>query len=358
MNIVLHYLVALLMLGTCWLVPISAAQAQLGPLPTRWTKAALAEPVPWSSYPRPQLRRAQWLCLNGSWQYQGGSTVAAARNPTAIATFPANPAQIRVPYCPESVLSGIMRKQETNMWYRRGFTLPAAWQGQQIILHFEAVDYQATVFVNGQRAGSHSGGYDAFCFDITSLLKPGENSLVVAAYDANDGRTPSGKNGLRGDYTFSSGIWQTVWLEPVPKDHIQALRVLPDLAGKRVRLEVMASAGTQVTARVLEGKKVVAQAVGTAGTAFYLPLAHPRAWSPDSPFLYDVQLTLHSPTGKGTDEVQSYFGLRDVALGKVNGVVRPLLNGQFVMQLGLLDQGYWPDGVLTAPTETALKSDL
>jgi hypothetical protein len=358
MNRLLASLVVLLALRASCCCPAASAQAPAPSLPTRWTSAALAAPVPWSSYPRPQLRRAQWLCLNGSWQYQGGKTVASARNPAAALAFPANAEQIRVPYCPESQLSGIQRPQETNMWYQRPFTLPAAWRGQQIMLHFEAVDYQATIFVNGQLAGRHAGGYDAFSFDITALLKPGANSLVVAAYDANDGHTPSGKNGPRGDYTFSSGIWQTVWLEPVPKDYIQRLRVLPDLAGKRVRLEVLASSAAQVTVRVLDGKKEVARVEGTAGTAFYVPLANPKAWSPDSPFLYDVQLTLHSPTGQRLDDVQSYFGLRDVALGKVGGVVRPLLNGKFIMQLGLLDQGYWPDGILTAPTEEALKSDM
>nr|WP_218160625.1 sugar-binding domain-containing protein [Spirosoma endophyticum] len=263
-----------------------------------------------------------------------------------------------MPYCPESVLSGIQRKQEINMWYQRTFTLPAAWAGKHILLHFEAVDHQATIFVNGQKAASHAGGYDAFSVDITAWLAKGANSLVVAAYDANDGRTPSGKNGPRGDYTFSSGIWQTVWLEPVNPDYIQTLRLLPDLAGQRLKLDVKAPGAARITAVVFDGKKEVARAEGTAETAFYLPLANPKPWSPDAPFLYDVKLTLTAANGRVSDEVMSYVGMRDVQLGKVNGVVRPLLNGQFVMQLGLLDQGYWPDGILTAPTEEALKFDM
>lgn len=333
-------------------------QAQIVELPTRWTKAAQSAPIPLSEYPRPQLQRSQWLCLNGTWNYQGGPAVASALNPAKAVNFSQTSETIRVPYCPESALSGIKRKQEINMWYQRMVTLPAAWTGKQILLHFDAVDYHATVFVNGQKAGTHAGGYDAFSFDITALLNKGENSIVVAAYDPNDGRTPSGKNGPRGDYTFTSGIWQTVWLEPVSKTYIKKIRLLPDLAGQRVKIEVEASAGANVTATVLDGKKTMVSADGKTGTAFYVPITNPKPWSPDSPFLYDVKITLKSASSDALDEVTSYFGMRDVALGKVDGVVRPLLNGQFVMQLGLLDQGYWPDGILTAPTEEALKSDL
>ncbi|MFD1140901.1 glycoside hydrolase family 2 protein [Larkinella insperata] len=334
------------------------ANAQEAELPTRWTKAALSAEIPLGEYPRPQLQRNEWLCLNGTWSYQGGKSVASANNPANVVAFPTNPEKIRVPYCPESVLSGIKRKQEINMWYQRKFTVPAAWKDKQILLHFDAVDYLATVFVNGQKAGSHSGGYDAFSFNITPFLVKGENTITVAAYDSNDGRTPSGKNGPRGDYTFTSGIWQTVWLEPVHPDYIQSLRILPDLAGKRLKIEVKSRTAAKVSAVVLDGKKEVVRAEGTTGTAFYIPIANPKSWSPDAPFLYDLKVTLKAAKGETMDEVMSYFGMRDVALGKVNGVVRPLLNGQFVMQLGLLDQGYWPDGILTAPTEDALKSDM
>ncbi|GAB4023328.1 glycoside hydrolase family 2 protein [Spirosoma koreense] len=347
---------AILTAVTIFLSPV--ALAQQAQLPTRWTKAALAAQLPLGEYPRPQLRRSEWLCLNGVWKYQGGKSVSSANDPATAVSFPANIEKIRVPYCPESVLSGIQRKQEINMWYQRTFTIPPTWKGRQILIHFEAVDYKATVFVNGQKAGSHSGGYDAFALDISALLKKGENSLVVAAYDPNDGRTPSGKNGPRGDYTFSSGIWQTVWLEPVHNTYIKNIRLLPDLAGKRLKVEVDASLAARVRAVVLEGKKELVRADGTTGTAFYIPIANPKAWSPDSPFLYDLKITLQSATGTVSDEVSSYFGMRDVTLGRVDGVVRPLLNGRFVMQLGLLDQGYWPDGILTAPTEEALKSDI
>jgi hypothetical protein len=332
--------------------------AQQPKLPTPWTAEALSAEVPLNEYPRPQLQRSEWLCLNGTWNYQGGKTVASALNAIKPIAFTGTSDKIRVPYCPESVLSGIERKQEINMWYQRNFTIPAAWKGKNVILHFDAVDYNATIFVNGKKAIGHSGGYNAFSVDITTLLQKGANSLVVAAHDLNDGRSPSGKNGPRGDYTFSSGIWQTVWMEPVNKTYIKNIRILPDLAGKRVKIEVNASSPSQLSATVLDGKKEIAKTDGATQTAFYIPIKDPKAWSPDSPFLYDLRLTLTSATGTISDEVTSYFGMRDVALGKVDGVVRPLLNGQFVMQVGLLDQGYWPDGISTAPTEEALKSDI
>ncbi|OOQ57500.1 hypothetical protein BC343_14535 [Mucilaginibacter pedocola] len=193
---------------------------------------------------------------------------------------------------------------------------------------------------------------------MTPFLKKGSNTLVVAAYDPNDGRAPSGKNGPRGDYTFNSGIWQSVWLEPVSKTYIKNIRMLPELEQNRLKVIVNADGAAKVSAEALDGKKVVAQANSTAGTYFYLPIDKPKLWSPDEPFLYDLKLTLYDDNGKTTDEVKSYFGMRDIKLGKVDGVLRPLINGKFVMQLGLLDQGYWPDGVLTAPTEEALKFDM
>ncbi len=350
------------LLAGCLVFPFGTLMAQRSgvqaELPTRWTKQALAAAVPLDEYPRPQLERSEWLCLNGTWNYHGGPSAASAENPSAVMEFAAASEKIRVPFCPESVLSGIKRSQQVNMWYQREFTVPASWNGRRTILHFEAVDHKATVFVNGRKAGSHAGGYDAFWFDITDFLTKGSNSLVVAAYDANDGRTPSGKNGPRGDYTFSSGIWQTVWLEPVNAAYVHSLRMLPELSRKRLTLEVSAPGAASVTALVLDGRKEVARAEGKPGTAFHVVIDNPKPWSPDSPFLYDVKLIVKTADGRITDRVSSYAGMRDVSLGKVNGVVRPLLNGRFVMQLGLLDQGYWPDGILTAPTEQALKYDM
>jgi len=345
-------LIALLITGY---LNVAAQDAQL---PTPWTNDAIQASVPLSEYPRPQLQRNEWMCLNGKWDYQGGKGAPAARHPQAPASFEGVHEKILVPYCPESFLSGIRRKQEINMWYQKTFELPASWKGKQIILHFGAVDHSATVFVNGKKAGTHEGGYDAFNFNITPFLKSGTNTLVVAAQDLNDGRTPSGKNGPRGDYTFTSGIWQTVWLEPVNSNYIKSIRLLPDVDGRRLKVFVNSEGANKIVAAASDGHKTISQVDATAGAYFYLPMEKPVLWSPDTPFLYDLKLTLYNPDGSVADEVKSYFGMRDIKLGKLNGVVRPLLNGKFVMQLGLLDQSYWPDGVLTAPTEEALKFDI
>lgn len=353
-NIVILFFAILLSIN---FASVERSVGQVPKLPTAWTRVAMESKIPFPEYPRPQLERKDWLCLNGKWDYIGGKDVMNALNPSKPINFGGKTDQILVPYCPESVLSGIERKQEINMWYHRSLDIPASWKDKQVIIHFDAVDHDATIFVNGQKAGSHAGGYDAFSLNITPFLKKGTNELIVASHDPNDGRAPSGKNGPRGDYTFSSGIWQTVWLEPVNKNYIKNIRLLPDLANNRLKVEVNADAA-QVSAVVLDGKEVVSQINAAAGTAFYIPIKNPKLWSPDEPFLYDLKLTLKSKNGEVTDEVTSYFGMREVKLGKVNGVIRPLLNDKFLMQVGLLDQGYWPDGVLTAPTEEALKYDV
>ena len=343
---------------SAFLITASAAIAQTTPLPTPWTAAAMRATVPLAEYPRPQMRRDQWLCLNGKWDYMGGKAAANALRPETPASFDGVFERIVVPYCPESALSGIRRKQEINMWYRRTVRIPAAWRGKQVVLHFGAVDHDATVFVNGRKVGTHAGGYDAFSFNITPFLASGVDTLVVAAHDRNDGRPPSGKNGPRGDYTFSSGIWQTVWLEPVNEHYIQGIRLLPDVEGQRLRVHVDADGGGKVTAVALDGAKIVSSAGAGGGSDFFLAIDKPRLWSPDTPFLYGLRLVLYNADGSVSDTVSSYFGMRDIRLGKLNGVVRPFLNGRFLLQLGLLDQGYWPDGVLTAPTDEALKFDL
>jgi hypothetical protein len=345
-------LVSMLIASSCITI------AQEAKLPTQWTNAAMQAEVPLSEYPRPQLQRNDWLCLNGKWDYRGGKGVPNALNPETPVQFEGKPDKILVPYCPESVLSGVQHKQEINMWYRRSFEIPAKWQNKQVIIHFGAVDHDATVFVNGKKAGAHSGGYDSFSFDITPYLTKGSNTIIVAAHDPNDGKTPSGKNGPRGDYTFSSGIWQTVWLEPVNKSYIKNIRLLPDLEGKRLKVFVNAAGAGKVKAVALNNGKEVSQVSATGGSYFYLPIDNPVLWTPNFPFLYDLKLTLYNADGSEADEVKSYFGMRDIKLGKVNGVIRPLINGKFIMQLGLLDQGYWPDGILTAPTEEALKFDI
>jgi len=343
----------LVLLVNSYIVP-----AQVAKLPTPWTDAAMKSDVPLSEYPRPQLERDEWLCLNGKWDYWGGAAAPDALHPQNPASFDGVKDKILVPYCPESYLSGVGKKQEINMWYRRSFETPSNWKNKQVLLHFGAVDHDATIFVNGKKAGTHAGGYDGFWFNITAFLKKGSNTLIVAAHDPNDGKTPSGKNGPRGDYTFSSGIWQTVWLEPVGANYIQNVRLLPDVEGRRLRVLINSNVTGKVSAVAHDGNKVVSQASAGTGSPFYLPIENPVLWSPDSPFLYDLRITLYNADGSVADVVKSYFGMRDIRLGKLNGVVRPLINGKFIMQLGLLDQGYWPDGVLTAPTDEALKFDM
>jgi beta-galactosidase/beta-glucuronidase len=330
-------------------------------LPTPWTEEAATAPIPWPEYPRPQMTRPDWQNLNGEWDYLGG---ASAPNPTEPAVkppdFPDKPEQIRVPYPPESYLSGIMRKQEINMWYRRNFTIPESWSGDRVLLHFEAVDCTAAVFVNGRPAGTHVGAWDAFTFDITDLIKSGENQLVVGARDDNDGHHSSGKDSVtQGDYTFTSGIWQTVWLERVPRNYIKDLVITPDVKESQVKIDAQISgAASQVEVTVSSAGQEIAKISRDQGETFEIPITNPHLWSPSDPFLYDLEVRLVDADGKIIDKVGSYFGMRSISLGKVAGKLRPLLNGKFVAQIGPLDQGYWPDGIHTPPTDAAMKFDL
>lgn len=328
-------------------------------LPTPWTEEAAAAVTPLPEYPRPQMARAQWLNLNGEWDYMTDPSGVSPVKASAPPSFASGVRIIRVPFPPESELSGIGRKGDSCMWYRRRFTVPKEWKGRRVMLNFGAVDRHSIVFVNGRKAGTHTGGYDAFGFDITDMLKSGENVLVVGAYDPNDGRAACGKNGPRGDYTFTSGIWQTVWLEPVGRHHISGIRLIPDVRNSRLEVTAYADGGQlQVVAVAGSGGEKVSEATGMAGKTFFLPVPDPHLWSPDDPFLYDLKLQLKDKRGKVVDEVGSYFGMRSVGMRKIDGVMRPTLNGEFVFHLGLLDQGYWPDGIFTAPTDEALRYDI
>ena len=325
---------------------------------TPFTEAAEKAKIPFSNYPRPQLQRADWMNLNGKWDYIGGKEIIDATTVTQPPSFSNTTEKITVPYPPESYLSGIQRKQEINMWYRRMFTLPASWKNKHVLLNFGAADYQTTVFINNKKAGTHIGGYDAFSFDITQYLQSGENTIIVGVQDKNDGHSVSGKNGPRGDYTFTSGIWQTVWLEPVEENYIESIRLTPDVTNKRLSIKINSTNNTSVVAIASSQNKEIGTATGNSNNEFFINIDKPVLWSPDNPFLYDLKIQLKDKSGKVTDEVSSYFGMRSIVLGEVNGVKRPLLNGQFVLQLGLLDQGYWPDGIYTAPTDEALKYDI
>ncbi|MBC7682328.1 MAG: AbfB domain-containing protein [Ferruginibacter sp.] len=340
-----------------------AAVAVTPRMTTPWTTTALQAAIPLPEYPRPQLTRANWINLNGKWSYNGGNAAPSAENPPAAAPdFPANAEQVLVPYPVESYLSGIQRMNERNLWYKRSFEIPANWNGKHVKLNFGAVDRNATVYVNGQKIGQHTGGYDGFAFDITAYLRPGSNDLVVGAFDPTTGDDMLGKqtNNPGGIfYTPSSGIWQTVWLEPVAAPHITRLDMTPDVPAGRLRVIVRGEGLTNQTVEAIASSNgtTLAVAAGRTNAEFSIPLPNAHLWSPDDPFLYDLKVRLRNGSTV-VDEVGSYFGMRSITVGTVGGVPRPLLNGKFVFQYGPLDQGFWPDGLYTAPTDDALKFDL
>ncbi|MES2733799.1 MAG: PA14 domain-containing protein [Bacteroidota bacterium] len=308
-------------------------------------------------YPRPQLTRTAWMNLNGVWQYQPGVSATDAFPTGKLAS------KILVPFPVESAVSGVMEHHD-RLWYKRKFTLPAGWAGKKILLHFGAVDWETQVFINGQSIGNHNGGYDAFSFDITSFLTAGEQELTVRVFDpTTDGGQPVGKQNLNPGgivYTPSSGIWQTVWLEPVAPTNIDQLKITPDIDKNQVTVNVKtlgASAGMQVKIIVKEGATQVAQLTGAPNSNLVLTINNPKLWSPDSPFLYDLVVTLTNSTST-VDEVGSYFGMRKISLGTARNAKRMLLNNKFTFQFGPLDQGFWPDGLYTAPSDEALKWDI
>jgi hypothetical protein len=336
-------------------------------LTTPWAKdVSPANALP--EYPRPQLTRKDWQNLNGVWQYQAGR--ASEPPPSGDLSE-----KILVPYPPESLLSGIQRHDD-SMWYRRTFTVPDGWRiggrcgqpdsCQRLLLHFGAVDYQATVWVNGVQVATHTGGYNGVDVDVTDAVTGnGPQTLLVKAVDPTTsgpsnqpvGKQRSNPSGIW--YTPSSGIWQTVWMEPVATAHIDRLDMTPDLTDNTLKLTVRASGvtGEQVEATAWDGDTKVGSVTGPVGAVLALPVPNAKLWSPDKPFLYDLKVQLvdgHRPV----DRVGSYFGMRSVSVGDVNGQPHMMLNGQFVFNLGTLDQGFWPDGLYTAPTDSALKFDL
>ncbi|HEX3628315.1 MAG TPA: LamG-like jellyroll fold domain-containing protein [Verrucomicrobiae bacterium] len=344
----------------CLLVLITTVQAgawqmKQAPLMTQW--AALVDtnnPLP--EYPRPQMVRSNWLNLNGIWQFQPGATNDSV--PTGVTLSN----QILVPYPMESAISGVMHYYEFS-WYRRTFTVPSTWSGKKIILHLDAVDWRATVYVNGQQVGVHSGGYDPFSYDITPYLNAGSNELIIGVYSPVDnGGQPRGKQTLYPGgimYTSSSGIWQPAWLEPVDAFGINNLQIVPDVDDSQLRLTAncYTTAGVTVNATVLSNGVPVATLTGNPQTEMDIPVPTPNLWSPDHPFLYGLQIsTVHN--GVTNDSVTSYFGMRKISISVVNGVPQMFLNNKPYFEMGPLDQGFWPDGIYTAPTDDALKYDL
>ncbi len=354
----------------CTLCPgaVRASDWKMAPCPldTIWaSKVSPEHPLP--EYPRPQLTRADWLNLNGLWDY----ALSGTDNATPPSLYSR---KILVPFAYESALSGVGQPSPSGqrLWYHRTFNVPAAWRGKRLLLHFGAVNWDCAVLVNGKQVATHRGGYTAFECDVTDALVAGTNDLVVSAanplrVDQPDGQV-LGKQRLEPNgifYTASTGIWQTVWLEPVPAAHIVSLKLIPDVDAGVLHLTVQttqAGAAARILAVAMDGGAIVAKASATAGGTLDLQLPKPHLWSPSDPHLYNLEVYLVN-TGLGPslagDRVGSYFGMRKISLGKDDrGRTRIFLNNKFLLEIGLLDQGYWPEGVYTAPTDDALRFDI
>jgi beta-galactosidase/beta-glucuronidase len=331
-----------------------------GKILTPWgEKVSAANPLP--DYPRPQLQRKEWMNLNGQWQY--------AILPKAQETIPASySGPILVPFAVESALSGVGRRvgADSVLWYERTVAVPAAFRKGRVLLHFGAVDWQCDVYVNGKKVGGHRGGYDPFSFDITPALNKGAaQQVAVRVWDpTDDGPQPRGKQVKKPEgiwYTPVTGIWQTVWLESVPATYIASVRQTPDV--DRSTLTVVAAVehrqpGDEVVITAWEGTAKVATQKAPAGGEAVLSIPAAKLWSPQNPFLYDLTYTIIRK-GKVVDEVKSYFALRKISMAPdAAGLQRMLLNNRFLFQYGPLDQGWWPDGLYTAPTDEALRYDI
>ena len=345
------------------------ALALCSPTFAQWKPAGDKIKTPWGEqlnpknvlpeYPRPIMERHEWKNLNGSWNYAITKKGEAA---------PGNyQGEILVPFAVESSLSGVGKRinEHQELWYQRTFDVPSSWKGKQILLHFGAVDWKADVWVNDVKVGEHTGGFTPFYFDITSALNKGNNQLVVKVWDPADrGEQPRGKQVERPEgiwYTPVTGIWQTVWLEPVAAQHIAHLKTTPDIDKKTVKVEVATNVCSpdKVEVKVFDGKNLVAKGAALNGVPVELTMPEDvKLWSPESPSLYDMEVTLYKD-GKAIDQVKSYTALRKFSTHKdKNGITRLQLNNKDYFQFGPLDQGWWPDGLYTAPTDEALVYDL
>ena len=376
-------------------IAVSASAQTWKPAPvtlrTTWGEKVTPDNA-WREYPRPQFVRQRWTNLNGLWDYAITPQIAPA--PTRF------DGSILVPYAMESSLSGVGKPllPDQRLWERRTFEVPADWKGQRVLLHFGAVDDQCAVWINGGLAGMHTGGFDPFTFDITAFRHPGSNELLVGVTDPTDtGEQPRGKQTLHPEgiwYTAVSGIWQTVWLEPVPAGlYLAELRLTPDVDAGGLRVVALANEATgddtvAVRLTVSSAGSTVATALMRVNRETLIPIDHARLWSPADPFLYDLKAELvrvrnPMPSGAGQrtprfgqterllyakadvqgaplDSVTSYFGMRKISIGAGPVANQPvlLLNGRPLFQHGPLDQGWWPDGLLTPPSDEAMKWEI
>ena len=351
-----------MIIALCLLAGV-AAMAQYAPagdgLKTRWAEEVNPQNV-LPEYPRPMMMRGEWKNLNGLWDY--AITPKDAGSPADF------DGKILVPFCVESSLSGVMKTvgAEKALWYKMSFSVPGNWKGQRVLLHFGAVDWQADVWVNDIKVGSHTGGYTPFSFDITQALNAKSNTLMVRVWDpTDDSYIPHGKQVKKPGgifYTSVTGIWQTVWLEPVPEQHVASLRTTPNLErGTVTVLPELAGSNSDVLVQVdvrFEGEKVASgKALGGQPVEVKMP-ENTLYWTPDHPFLYDMTVTILR-NGKKVDAVDSYFAMRCFGTKRDdNGIVRLTLNGTPIFHFGPLDHGWWPDGLYTAPTDEALAYDV
>lgn len=330
-----------------------------GKIVTRWAaKVDAAKVLP--EYPRPQMVRDTWLNLNGLWDF----TIRPKSETSQPTSFSG---KILVPFAVESALSGVGKTvgSDNQLWYSRTVTVPSNYKDKNVLLHFGAVDWQCEVFVNGKKAGAHKGGYDPFSFDITSLLtKSGPQKIVVGVWDPTDeGPQPRGKQVKNPNsiwYTPVTGIWQTVWLEAVPKTYLISARQVPDIDRQTINIKAYISnlqPGDKMRVTIMDGTQKIAEQ-DVDGQEAQLPVKNPKLWSPSNPFLYDLTIAVVR-NKKVVDQVKSYFAMRKISVTKdQQGIQRMMLNNEFLFQYGPLDQGWWPDGLYTAPTDEALKFDI
>jgi beta-galactosidase/beta-glucuronidase len=329
-----------------------------GPLMTRWGRRVDPKRV-LPEYPRPRMIRPEWKNLNGLWEFEIPDGEAAPATGRTLSDT------ILVPFPVESALSGV-GKNADRVRYRRMFRIPETWEGRRVLIHFGAVDWEATVAVNGRILTVHRGGYDAFAVDATDALVPGvPNELVVDVFDPSDaGEQPRGKQVRQPEgiwYTPCTGIWGTVWMEPVPEKRIESYTAVPDVDNGVVTVRPACSDAArdlQVQVAVSRGGKILSEYVVPADSAFRIPVPDARLWSPEDPFLYGLRLTLMEEN-RSLDEVSGYFAMRKISVGRDDaGVTRILLNNRFTFRAGVLDQGFWPDGIYTAPSDEALRYDI
>lgn len=350
-------LLTLLVLAT--LLPANAQWKPAGDkIKTQWAEKVNPE-APLPEYPRPIMVRQDWQNLNGLWSY---AISKRGVRPAAV-----NEGKILVPFAIESSLSGVMKTvgKDNELWYERSFQVPASWKGRDVLLHFGAVDWRADVYINDVRIGRHLGGYAGFSFNITPYLQGGNEKLTVRVYDPTDynyqaiGKQRTKPEGIW--YTSVTGIWQTVWMEPVEKTHINQVQSIADIDNSSLTVKTClenTKPGDVVEVTMSDGNTVVAQEKAAAGQDVELSVPNAKLWSTENPFLYNIKVKLLSD-GKAVDEVESYAAMRKISKQRDgSGVYRFQLNNKDIFMYGPLDQGYWPDGLYTAPTDEALAFDI